>query len=154
MFDILSKNARAALVALAAVLGLLAAVPASAQTSVQQSASRLDAATALGTSKSTGATITITPTAGLSFYMTGIDIMNCAGASAVTAAAPTDITTTNMNGAVWTVGSGATAGLCQTENMSYVTPLKAAAPGAATFVLPTFATNQVIRMSVYGYYAP
>jgi hypothetical protein len=149
---ILNKT-RAALVAIAAFM--LTPIAAQAQYAVQQSPTRLDAATVVGTSKTSAATITVTPTAGLSFYLTGVDVMNCAGASAVTAAAPTDITTTNMNGITWTVGSGATAGLCQSENMAYVTPVKSAAPGtAATFVLPTFATNQVVRVSVYGYYAP
>jgi hypothetical protein len=151
----LLRKTRAALVAIAALIAFasLGALPAAAQTAVQQSPTRLDAATVVGSSKTSAATITVTPTAGLSFYMTGVDIENCASASAVTAATPTDITTTNMNGAVWTLGSGATAGLCQPFTATYATPLKAAAPGAVTFVLPTFATNQIVRFSVYGYYA-
>lgn len=127
------------------------------QASTQQSATKLDASTVVGTSKTSSATITIAAVAGQYFYLTGIDIVNCATGSAVTAAAPTDITTTNLNGAAWTVGSGATAGLCQPQSLSNFGPsgLKSALPGTATtVVLPAFATNQIIRVSVYGYYAP
>jgi hypothetical protein len=146
------RNTRAALLA-AAALALLPVAASAQQAPVQQAAQRLDAATVVGTSKTSAATITITPTAGLSFYMTGVDIENCGNATGATAAAPTDITSTNMNGAVWTIGSGAGAGLCQPFTAMYATPLKAAAPGVATFVLPTFATNQIVRFSVYGYFA-
>lgn len=145
------------LVAALALLPSLAHAQLATGNQVYWNASRADAATLVGTSKTTAATITIAAASGQYFYLTGIDVTNCAGASAVTAAAPTDITTTNMNGAVWTIGSGATAGLCQVANFSNFGPagLKSAAPGTATtFVLPTFATNQVVRVSIYGYYAP
>lgn len=142
-------------------IAALAFLPSFAQAQVAGSqvywnGSRMDAATVVGTSKTSAATITVAAVSGQYFYLTGIDVTNCAGAAAVIAAAPTDITSTNMNSAAWTVGSGATAGLCQTANFSNFGPsgLKSAAPGTATtFVLPTFATNQVIRVSVYGYYA-
>lgn len=130
--------------------------PAFGQALVQQSPTRFDAATTVGTSKTSAATITIAAVNGQYFYLTGIDISNCA-TTTVTPAAPTDVTTTNLNGAVWTVGSGATSGLCQAANISSFGPagLKSALPGTATtVVLPTFATNQVVRVSVYGYYAP
>jgi hypothetical protein len=124
------------------------------QALVQQTSQRLDAATVVGTSKTSAATITIPAVSGQFFYLTGVDISNCA-TTTVTPAAPTDISTTNLGGAVWTVGSGATAGLCQTQSVSNLGPagLKSALSGTAvTVVLPTFATNQVIRVSVYGYY--
>lgn len=146
---------RKALLAVALLPFLLG--PAVAQQRVQQDATRLDAATTVGTSKTSAATITIAAVSGQYFYLTGIDITNCATGTAVTAAAPTDITSTNLNGAIWTVGSGVTAGLCQPQSISNFGPagLKSAAPGTATtVVLPTFATNQVVRVSVYGYYAP
>ncbi len=136
-------------------LSLLCTVPSVAQTLVQQSATDLTAATIAGTSQTSAATITIAAVAGQSFYLTGIDITNCAGASAVTAAAPTNITTTNLPGSPkWMVGSGATAGLCQTESFAYTKPIKSGASTATTFVLPTFATNQTINVNVFGYYAP
>lgn len=124
-------------------------------TSVQQTATRNDAATVAGTSATSAATITIAANGSQYFYLTGIDIMNCAGSSAVTAAAPTTITTTNLAGSpAWTVGSGVTAGLCTNQTVNFGTPLKSAVPGTATtFVLPTFATNQTIRANVYGFYA-
>jgi hypothetical protein len=138
------------------VLGLLlGVVPALAQAPVQQSSTRLDAATFVSTSASSAATITITPPAGQYVYLTGIDLTNCAGASAVTAAAPTTVTTTNLSGAAWTVGSGSTAGNCQASptGMSYPLTLKSSTAGTAvTIVLPTFATNQTIRVSAYYYF--
>src|SRR4051812_47697873 len=77
-------------------------------------AERSDAATNVQHSHSTGATITLSagtvgPTQ--SIYVTGLDISNCQG-TAVTAAAPTYITTTGLNGSPqYQVGSGpATAG--------------------------------------------
>lgn len=149
------------LFALFALLLLTAApVWAQAPTTVQQSASRLDAASGYTTSASTGATITITPPAGQFVYITNVEITNCAGASAVTAAAVTTITTTNLGSGTtpaWTLGSGVAAGLCQPSpvNGPFGNPLKSNAPGTAvTFVLPTFATNQTVRVSVYYYTAP
>lgn len=123
---------------------LLYALPASAQ---------LKPGTAAAHSHSTGATITITPPAGNDFiYITGIDISNCAGA-AVTPAAPTYITTTNITGSPqYQVGSGAGTGLCQPASYDFSTPLRAAVLGTAvTFVLPSFVTNQVISVNVYYY---
>lgn len=117
---------------------------------------RSDAAAAVGHSHTTGATITISAgTAGSptqSVYITGLDISNCQG-TAVTAAAPTYITTTGLNGSPqYQVGSGpATAGTCTpTSVINFTAPLKSATPGTnVTFVLPSFITNQVISVNVY-----
>lgn len=127
----------------------------SSGTPVQQTASRSDAATIAGTSATSAATITIAANGSQYFYLTGLDVMNCAGASAVTAAAVTTLTTTNLAGSpAWTIGSGVTAGLCTNQTVNFGTPLKSAVPGTATtFVLPTFATNQTVRVNVYGFYA-
>jgi hypothetical protein len=144
----LKRMALGALVALAFVMTMLLPVgSAKAQTALQA-----------GTSVATGGTITFTPPSGQYFYTTSVDITNCAGASAVTAAAVTTVTTTNVPGAIaWTVGSGVAAGLCQPTVYQNFGPggLKSSAAGTATvFTLPTFATNQTIRMNVYGYFAP
>lgn len=143
---------------LTALLALAAALTfAQAPTATQQSGTRLDAATTSGTSASTGATITITPPGGQYFYLVAIDITNCAGSSAVTAASVTSVTTTNITGGpAWTIGSGVAAGLCQpTIALSWANGLKSTTAGtASTFVLPTFATNQTVRVNVYGYFAP
>lgn len=136
---------------------LLAPAAAFAQTAVQQSPTRLDAAQFVQSSTTSAATITITPPAGQYVYVTNVEITNCAGATAVTAAAVTSVTTTNLGGAAWTLGSGTTAGACQPSpiNGPFALPLKSSSPGtAATVVLPTFATNQTVRVSVYYYFAP
>lgn len=121
-----------------------------------QPAERADSATNSQHSHSTGATITLTAGAAgsntQSIYITGIDISNCQG-TAVTAAAPTYITTTGLNGSPqYQIGSGpATAGLCTpTSSIQFSAPLKNATPGTnVTFVLPSFITNQVISVNVY-----
>lgn len=114
-------------------------------------------ATSVVHSHTTGATLTLTPTAGQYVYITGIDIQNCATGTAVTAAAPTYITTTNITGAPqYQIGSGVTAGDCQPVTVSGLSsPLRSTAISTAvTFVLPAFATNQVVSVNVYWYSAP
>jgi hypothetical protein len=108
-------------------------------------------------SHTSAATLTIAaPPTNQFVYITGIDISNCAGATAVTAAAPTYITTTNLTGAPqYQLGSGITAGLCQptSSGIDFVSPLRSTtAATAVTFVLPTFATNQVVSVNVYYFY--
>jgi hypothetical protein len=127
----------------------------SSATPTQQTSTELRAAVVAGTSATSAATITLTPPGSLNVYITEVDIQNCAGASAVTAAAPTTVSTTNITGSpAFTVGSGLTAGLCTNQVITYPTGLKSTTPGTAvTYVLPTFATNQTIRVNVAGYYA-
>ena len=129
-------------------------------TAVQQTATRADAAAAwstiAGVSSGTN-TLTLTPNGGESIYIYGIDIQNCAGASAVTAANTTTITTTNISGSpIWNIGSGVTAGLCtQSFAVPVQTGLKSQTPGTAvTFVVPQVATNQGIRLNVAWRSAP
>lgn len=146
------------------VLGLLAlaaqaptyAQQAQPATPVQQTATHVDSATQVTTSATSAATLTLTPNSGESVYIHTIDISNCAGTSAA-AAAVTTITTTNITGSpAWTMGSGATAGLCtQAFSIQYPFGVKSATPGTAvTFVLPTFATQQTIRLNVSWRSAP
>lgn len=121
-------------------------------TQTQQSASLNDGATATATSATSAATITLTPTGSTGYvYIHEIDITDCAGASAVTAAAVTSVTTTNIQGApAWTLGSGTTAGACQpTQVILYPKGLRSQTSGTnVTIVLPTFATNQTVRVNV------
>jgi hypothetical protein len=130
-----------------------------AQVPVQPSATNQQAATQAATISSSAGTLTLTPSPGQYVYVTALDIENCAGLSAVTPAVVTTITTTGFggisSGPIWTVGSGAAAGLCQpTISPAFANGLKSAAPGTAvTFVLPTFATNQTIRLNVNYYFA-
>jgi hypothetical protein len=129
--------------------------PAGAVVTVQP-VERADAATNVQHSHSTGATLTLTAgpagSSTQSIYITGLDVTNCQG-SAVTAAAPTYITTTGLNGSPqYMTGSGpAAAGTCSPASViSFSAPLKSSSPGTnVTFVLPAFVTNQVISLNVY-----
>lgn len=126
-----------------------------AQVATQQTATHLDAAQALATINTTAGVLTLTPQTG-SVYISNIHISNCAGASAVTAAAQTSITSTNLNGLTYQMGSGTSAGLCVQEIADNFGPggYKAAAPGAVTITLPTFKTNQTISIWVAWWSAP
>lgn len=129
-----------------------------AATPVYTTGSRLDVTTNFATSATSAATITITPPSGQFVYITAIEIMNCAGTT-VTAAAPLSVTTTGFGGGttpVWTVGTAGTAGMCNPAvTSSYYIPVKSNTAGAAiTFVLPTFTTNQVVRVNVWSYNQP
>jgi hypothetical protein len=137
--------------------------PPPGSTAVAQSSTRNDAATSVSTSSTSAQTMTLTPTNGGSVVIYSITVQNCAGGTAVTAAAPTNITTTGLSTGQGTnngslsilVGSGVTAGLCQPlQPLIFPTGLRAAAPGNVTFVLPTFATNQTISVSVAWASAP
>jgi hypothetical protein len=125
---------------------------------VQHTAAHLDSAAQVASSATSAATFTLTPNGGENVYVYEIDVQNCAGGSAVAAAAVTTITTTNLTGSpVWTMGSGTTAGLVRADIfvLSFPTGLKSSAPGTpVTFVLPTFATNQTIRLNVAWRSAP
>lgn len=164
---ILMKKARAALVAMTAlVLAALAAAPVAAQTAVQQSSTRLDAATftAVGTNwntVNTQSTATITPPAGLSVYITAIYLSACQDA--------TGGASSNVNFTTTGLGSGATASpqfalsqasaasTCtgQPGMINFATPLKSAAPGTnVTVVSPSAATHTGFGVEVFGYFAP
>jgi hypothetical protein len=144
-----------------ALLALITSASGHAQqvqpaTAVQQTATHADTATQVTTSATSAATLTLTPNSGESVYLHTVDISNCAGTSAA-AAAVTTITTTNITGSpAWTMGSGATAGNCtQAFSIQYPFGVKSATPGTAvTFVLPTFATQQTIRLNVSWRSAP
>jgi hypothetical protein len=127
--------------------------------SIQVSGSRNDAATAVGHSHSSAATITLTPTTGQYIYVTGLDISNCETGTTVAVAAPTYVTTTNITGAPqYQVGSGpgTSPGVCSPVSViGFTTPLRSTAvTTAVTFVLPTFITNQIVSVNVYYYSAP
>lgn len=147
---------RFALVAALALLPSLAMAQVGQGTQTFWNGSRQDVAGNVATSATSAATLTLTPASGQSVYLTGLDIQNCAGASAVTAAGVTSVTSTNLSGLAYTVGSGVAAGLCQPIQAPNFGPagLKAAAPGPVTIVLPTFATNQTVRVNAYWYSAP
>ena len=138
------------------VISLPAQVASQNVSPTQQIGTRADAAVQVATSASSAATITITPPSGQYVYIVGADISNCGDATGVTAAATTNITTTNLNGLTWLMGSGTGAGACVTPPFPNFGPggLKSAQAGTAvTFVLPTFATHQTIRLNVTYFFA-
>lgn len=139
-----------------ACLAALSATLYAQATLVQQQPAHLDAAAQVATSATGSATLTLTPNGGEIVYIYEIDIQNCAG-TAVTAAAQTSISTTNISGLPsFQLGSGTTTGACaQIWSIAYPTGLKAQAPGTAvTFVMPAFATNQTVRLNVAWRSAP
>jgi len=126
-------------------------------TLVQSSPTHLDAAQNCATSATTAGVLTFTPPGGYSFYLSEIDFQNVASSSAVTAAAPTTVISANLTGApTWSMASGTTAGTnTQSFSVNYPNGLKSTTPGTnTTITLPTFATNQVIRVNACGYFAP
>lgn len=122
---------------------------------VQQTATHADAAVVCATSASTGGVLTFTPPGTQFFYLTEMDVQNVVGGTAVTPAAATTLVTANITGTpTWTLASGVTAGTnTQSFSVEYPTGLKSISPSSAvTITLPTFATNQVIRVNACGYY--
>lgn len=144
-----------ALLASARIAAAQQPVPAGS-TPVTQSTTILTAASAAVHSHSTGATLTITVPANMFAYITGWDLSNCQTTTGVTAAAPTYITTTGIAGSPqFQLGSGAATapGTCApTYVVSLAQPVKSQTAGTnVTFVLPAFATNQVVSMNVFYY---
>lgn len=142
---------------------LAAAAPTFAQTLTQQTPAHLDAQAQNTTFSSSAGTLTLTPNGGETVYLYSIDIHNCSDATGGPVGAVTSITTTNLGGLAFTEGSGSTTagaaggpGLCQPDLViAYPTGLKAQTPGTSvTFVLPTFATHQTIRINVGWRSAP
>jgi hypothetical protein len=119
-----------------------------------QVAAALQPCSVLQGTHASATTLTISPPAGQFVYVCEIDYQNCEG-TAVTAAAPTHITSTGLGAGItpdFLVGSGpATAGTCsQAVNIAYpVGGFKSNTAGAnVTFITPTFITNQVVRLNV------
>jgi hypothetical protein len=137
---------------------------AQAPSSIQQSASRLDAALLQQTVAATATTLTLQPSSSQSVYIYQIDFSNCEDATGQAVAAPTYVTTTNLGGATtatslaWVMASGGAtaAGSCvQTFSVSYPTGLKSTIPGTAvTVITPTFLGHQTIRVTVTYAFAP
>lgn len=122
---------------------------------VQQTATRTDAAVICASSATTAGVLTFTPPGTQFFYLTEMDVQNVVSGTAVTAAAPTTLATANISGTpTWSLASGTTAGTnTQSFSVAYPTGLKSITPSSAvTITLPTFATNQVVRVNACGYF--
>lgn len=124
-------------------------------TFVQQVPAHVDAAAQVSTLATSNTTLTLTPNGGENVLIYEIDVSNCGDATGATAASQTNITTTNLAGSpIWIMGSGSASatlgpgGCFQEFSISYPTGLRSNTTGAVTFVLPTFATHQTIRLNV------
>ena len=156
--------------ALALGAALILAPEANAQTSVQQSAAKADAATffaqSLGgrttcsTSQDTVAnlTITITPPAGNFVYLTGLYIEGLANATGASSA--TVWSSTNLTGSpAWTTPFTASAAANPTNPLylaeTYPTAIKSTVAGTAVTILPqaTSASAYLCAHAV-GFYSP
>jgi hypothetical protein len=153
---------------LLALVFLWIATPASAQQGcgptgsppcVQQSASRLDAATRCDSVAGTGTqTLTLqNPGSGLSDYVTFV-ILNGELTAGVTPAAPVAFTTTGFNGTAPTLGdiqllAGAAGVVVGPGFIPFPTPLKGNTNTAPTISLVGI-TNQSTRMTACYYIAP
>lgn len=145
---------------LALVLG---ADAASAQSPVQQSSQRLDAATATAVSTNYNtpnaqAVLTITPPAGQFVYITRIEleaIQNGTGTAAVNSA----FTSTGLGAGAtaspqWGFSLAATADAVLYRDVNFGAPLKSAASGTnVTITSPTAATNLGFGIKAYYYFS-
>lgn len=124
-------------------------------TPISQVGARLDAAAQVSTIVAAG-TLTLTPNGGENVVISEIDVQNCGDATGATAAAQTNITTTNLAGSpIWQMSSGSASatlgpgGCFQAFSISYPNGLRSNIAGTAvTFVIPTFAVHQTIRLNV------
>lgn len=152
------------LTALAALAFSASLAVAQNGTAVQQSASRLDAATGVAVSTNyntanTQAVATVTVPAGLYAYITRIELEACQNGTA-TAAVNVNFTSTGLGtGATaspqWGFSLAATADACLYRDVNMVAPLKSLTPGVnVTVTSPTALTNLAFGTKVYFYLAP
>jgi hypothetical protein len=155
------------LLSLGFLIGLTAA--ALGQVSVQQSPSRLDAATgvcalatAVNATQAAG-TCTITPPAGQYVYFTYMQVGQCQDGTASISGIQLNFTSTNLNGWVQetsylsaaTITTNAGTNLCAYVGGALTTPLRSAVAGTAVTIVPPAQTAHVsFPMVMHYYYAP
>lgn len=149
---------RRVILSLLLLLSLSSAAQAQSPSAVQQTATRLDAATRCDSQAGTGTqTLTlVNPGAGLSDYITMV-ILNGELTAAVTPASPVAFTTTGINGTAPTLGSaellaGAQGKVVGPGFIQFNPPLKANTNVAPTFVHVGI-TNESTRMTACYYIA-
>ena len=132
-------------------------------TLIQQTGARPDAAGQYSTTATSAATLTLTPNGGETVYVYSIAFSECSDGTGPTPGAVMTIASTNIGGnPSWTMGTGSTVanapggpGKCNPPvNITYPTGLKAAAPGAVTFVNGTVPANGTLRLTVGWRSAP
>lgn len=147
---------------LVSLLGLLAltSLAFGQATSVQQSASRLDACGAVAyatAAQGAQATATITVPGGNYAYICAISLDTCANGTGGTALANALFTSTNIQSTPsFQVSFAGTANTCATPiRESYAAPLKSSAPGVnVTVVSPTGSAQNIFSARIYYYLAP
>jgi hypothetical protein len=147
------------------LLALLAG-PALAQTTVNQSPSRFDAATgvcalagAVNATQAAG-TCTITPPSGQYVYFTYMQVGQCQDGTASISGIQLNFTSTNLNGWVQetsvlsaaTITTNAGTNLCAYVGGAKATPLRSAAPGTAVTIVPPAQTAHVSFPILMEYY--
>jgi hypothetical protein len=143
---------------IAAFAALWASV-ASAQVTVQQNATHLDAATAVAFAQAavgSASTATITVPSGQYAYITGISIDLAQNG---TSTAATNLLTTAMGnisgGPQWQFSCPATVNSnCVGVRETYAVPLKSAAPGTNVTLTATAGANNQFTVRIYYYLAP
>jgi hypothetical protein len=150
---------RRLLLAFIGLLGL-SGVAFGQATSVQQSASRLDSATAVAyatAAQGSQATATINVPGGQYAYITGVSLDTCANASGGTAIANGLFTSTNIQSTPsWAMSFLGTANTCAPAiRESYATPMKSNQAGVnVTVVSPAGSAQNLFGIRVYYYLAP
>lgn len=108
-----------------------------------------DSANIVSRSASSAGSVTLTPNNGETVQISMITITSIAGV-AVTGAAPTTITTTFCGGLTFSVASAGTAGMAgQVSVIPFPNGWLCQGGSVPVFTLPTFATNQVIELTIY-----
>lgn len=144
--------------ALAAVAALWAGA-ASAQVTIQQNATHLDAATAVAFNQGTATTAaaaTITVPSGQYAYITGISIDLGQNATSAAVTNANTVALTNVaGGPQWTFSCPATANAnCVGVRENFPVPLKSAAPGTNVTLTTATPTNSIYTVRMYYYLAP
>jgi hypothetical protein len=124
--------------------------------SIQASPQHLDSVDSITVANASATTYTLNPGSGQYVYLDWVNVSNCDSATVITPAAPTSITTSNMQGLTYQIGSGsATAGTCaQQFTETWPNGFKASAPGNVTVVMPTFVANQTVTLKIGWSSAP
>jgi hypothetical protein len=153
---------RKLLISTALLLALTGAATAQQGSLLQQSGSRLDAATnvALGTNFNTvnsQSVATATATGGQYVYVTGISLEEC-GDGTGTAATNVNFTSTGLVGTPswnYSATTGTSVSTCTRQVEVFATPLKGAAPGTNVVITsPSALLHTGFGIRIYFYLAP
>lgn len=129
-------------------------------TSIQQTNTRLDVATAVAyatAAQGVQATATVTVPGGQFAYITGVSMDVCANATGGTAITNANFTSTNIQSLPsWPISFAGTANTCGSRIIeSWATPLKSLSPGVnVTVVSPAGSAQNIFSIRVYYYLAP